>query len=167
MCTYIFFSDERNVMAAFKCLCGEYLLLPKNGDIVCWFCQNEYSNGVLVTALSYEPQQSSLVIKSQPNPFSIVKIKIVWNKNYYENNIFFVYCFFYSECICVSFSALLPETAGKPCLVVTCLRHSFSLVRHNSAIACQRGNSIAVVPGRWSIPWQTSKCVSATSLARF
>lgn len=55
-------------MAEFRCSCGELLVVPSDGLILCLFCRAEYLRGFIVSDLDYVPQQSRPVIKSSQVP---------------------------------------------------------------------------------------------------
>lgn len=54
-------------MASFRCSCGEYLIIPATGSVVCWFCRNEYPFKSF-DAIQFESQPKRGIIKSENAP---------------------------------------------------------------------------------------------------
>lgn len=54
-------------MSTFQCTCGEHLIVPATGFVVCWFCRNEFSLKLNVL-LQFEDQPKRPIIKSESVP---------------------------------------------------------------------------------------------------
>jgi hypothetical protein len=54
-------------MAAFRCTCGEHLLLANNGKVICWFCRNEFDTRAL-RPVEFEKTAAMPVIKRPDIP---------------------------------------------------------------------------------------------------
>lgn len=62
------------MMPAFRCSCGEILLLNDHGITVCWFCRNEFNScQVSIVPINYEAQKSRPFIKSAAVPVKRIR----------------------------------------------------------------------------------------------